>query len=367
MQKTNEEKWGKQMKRSFQIGAAFIGVIVGAGFASGQEVLQFFTSFGIPGLLGGAIALTMFAFLGMVLGQLGCRLQTKSHEGVIYHICGKYLGIAVDVILTFFLFGVAVVMFAGSGAIFEEQFGIPAAVGNLFMTTVVIISVLFDVKRVIALIGSFTPILMLTVLIMAIYSVLTADLSSLTEAATVAADSQAAPNWILAALLYVSYNIAVGAPLVTVMGGTVRDDKVVARGAIIGGIGLGILVLLISISMMTQLGEIADAAMPMLVIANNISPIVGIVISVILLGMIYNTAVGMLYTFSVRLIKPGTKKFKVSVVLFGIIAFICSNVGFVNLVGTVYPIMGYLGFVLIAAIIVSWMKNRKKTTVVSIE
>lgn len=353
------------MKKSFQIGAAFIGVIVGAGFASGQEVLQFFTSFGIPGLFGGVIALTMFAFLGMVLGQLGSRLQTKSHEGVIYHICGKYLGVAVDIILTFFLFGVAVVMFAGSGAIFEEQFGITAAVGNMFMTAIVIISVLFDVKKVIALIGAFTPILMLTVLIIAIYSVVTFDLSSLGEAATVATDSQAAPNWILAALLYVSYNIAVGAPMVTVMGGTVRDEKVVARGAIIGGIGLGLLVLLISISMMTQLGEIAGAAMPMLVLANNISPAVGVIMSIILLGMIYNTAVGMLYTFSARVVKPGTKKFKASVIVFGIVAFISSNIGFVTLVGTVYPIMGYLGFILIAAIVVSWVRNKKKTPVVA--
>jgi len=347
------------MKKTFQIGAAFIGVIVGAGFASGQEVLQFFTSFGIPGLLGGIIALILFSFLGMVLGQLGSRLQTKSHERVIYHICGKYLGIAVDIVLTFFLFGVAVIMFAGSGAIFEEQFGISAAVGNLFMTAIVIISVMFDVKKVITLIGSFTPVLMVTVLIIAIYSLLTFDLSTLGEPVPSAVDSQAAPNWILSALLYVSYNIAVGAPMLTVMGGTVKDEKVVARGAILGGIGLGLLILLISISMMTQLSEIADSAMPMLVIANNISPIVGVVISVILLGMIYNTAVGMLYTFSVRVVKPGTTKFKISVVLFGIIAFICSNVGFVNLVGTIYPITGYLGFVLIAAIVVSWVKHKK--------
>lgn len=35
------------MKKSFQIGSAFVGLIIGAGFASGQEVMQYFTSFGI--------------------------------------------------------------------------------------------------------------------------------------------------------------------------------------------------------------------------------------------------------------------------------------------------------------------------------
>ncbi len=44
------------MKKSFQIGSAFVGLIVGAGFASGQEVMQYFTSFGIWGTVGGIIA-----------------------------------------------------------------------------------------------------------------------------------------------------------------------------------------------------------------------------------------------------------------------------------------------------------------------
>ena len=63
------------MKKSFQMGGAFIGVIVGAGFASGQEVLQFFTSFGMLGILGTVIATALFAFLGMNLMQLGSPAQ----------------------------------------------------------------------------------------------------------------------------------------------------------------------------------------------------------------------------------------------------------------------------------------------------
>ena len=65
------------MRKSFQIAGAFIGVIVGAGFASGQEILQFFTSFGPISIVGTLVATVLFAFLGMNLTQLGSRLQTK--------------------------------------------------------------------------------------------------------------------------------------------------------------------------------------------------------------------------------------------------------------------------------------------------
>ncbi|MBN6205889.1 hypothetical protein JYK21_05440 [Ralstonia pickettii] len=52
------------MKKSFQIGSAFVGLIAGAGFASGQEVMQYFTSFGIWGTVGGILATLLFIFLG---------------------------------------------------------------------------------------------------------------------------------------------------------------------------------------------------------------------------------------------------------------------------------------------------------------
>lgn len=345
------------MKKSFQIGAAFIGVIVGAGFASGQEVLQFFTSFGVWGILGSILATAFFAFLGMNLTQLGSRLQTKSHQNVIYHICGKYLGVAVDFAITFFLFGVTVVMFSGAGAIFEQQFGVPGLVGNMLMALLVIGTVLLKVNKVISLISMFTPVLLLAVIVLTAYSLINFDFSAANF--SVAAESQAAPNWLLGACLYVSYNLAAGAAMMTVMGGTVKDEKVAGWGGLIGGLGLGLLILLINISMMTQLKEIAAVPMPTLFIANNISPLMGGLMSIILLGMIYNTAVGMLYAFTARFVKPDTKKFKVSVGVFGVVAFVSSFVGFVTLVSTVYPVMGYLGFVLIAAIVFAWFRTKR--------
>lgn len=352
------------MRQSFQIGGAFIGVIVGAGFASGQEVLQFFTSFGIYGIIGSLLAMALFAFLGMNLTQLGSQLQTKSHQHAIRHICGKYLGPVVDVAITFFLFSVTVVMFSGSGAIFEQQFGIPGSVGNVLMAVLTIATVMLSVNKVISLISAFTPVLLLVVIIITVYSLFNFDMTSaeLAAATASAASSQAAPHWLLGAALYVSYNLAAGAAMMTVMGGTVKDAKIAARGGIIGGVGLGILILLINVSMLTQLKEIAAVPMPMLVLANNISPLIGGLMSIILLGMIYNTAVGMLYAFTARIVKPDSKKFKVSVGAFGAVAFASSFVGFVTLVGTVYPVMGYLGFTLIAAIVIAWVRKRKVQT-----
>lgn len=347
------------MRKSFQIGAAFIGVIVGAGFASGQEILQFFTSFGAIGIAGSIVATLLFAFIGMNLTQLGSRLQTTSHQKVIYHICGRYLGIIVDIVITFFLFGVTVVMFSGAGAIFEQQFGIPSVIGSIFMAVVTILSVTLSVQKVISLISAFTPFLLLIVIMITVYSVINFDFGSADLQAVTASQNRGASHWLLGAVLYVSYNIAAGAAMLTVMGGTVKDEKVAAWGGIIGGLGLGLLIILINISMLTQLKDIASMPMPMLALSNSMSPVMSMIFSIILLGMVYNTAVGMLYAFSARTVSPETKKFKGAVILFGAAAFGASFVGFTTLVGTVYPTMGYLGFTLIGAIVFAWFRKKR--------
>src|SRR3546814_20448857 len=43
-------------REAFKISIAFVGVVVGAGFASGQDIMQFFTSFGLVGLVGAVIS-----------------------------------------------------------------------------------------------------------------------------------------------------------------------------------------------------------------------------------------------------------------------------------------------------------------------
>ncbi|MFM1653303.1 hypothetical protein ACI7RC_14520 [Brevibacillus sp. B_LB10_24] len=346
------------MRQSLQIAGAFVGLIVGAGFASGQEVLQFFTSFGLAGMAGTLIATALFAFLGMQIAQLGNRLQTKSHKEVINHICGRYLGIAVDIVITFFLFGVTVVMMAGSGSLFEQQFGMPSYLGSIFMVVVTILTVCLNIRKIITLMGMFTPVLMAVVVILAIYSLssMDASFSELNQFAD--PQAAAASNWALGSFLYVSYNIAAGVAMLAVISTTAKNSKQAGMGGLLGGLGLGLLIILINLGIFSKFDQVKDVDLPTLALAGHISPLLSGIMSIVLLGMIYNTAVGMLYSFTVRFVQPEHPRFKLSIIGFGILSFVASLAGFTKLVGTVYPLMGYLGFVLIAATVVAWFRGR---------
>lgn len=344
------------MKKSLRMGSAFIGIIVGAGFASGQEILQYFTSFGYMGLIAALISTVLFAYLGMNLTRLGSRMRTTSHKEVVYGISGKFIGRIVDYIIIFTLFGVGVVMIAGAGSIFSQQFGLSSTLGSTVMAVLVIITIMLNVQKVIAIIGGVTPFLILAVVLIAIYCLITMDLSFAELNPLAKEQPTTLPNWFMSAINYVSFNIAVGASMSIVMGGTESDEKIAARGGFIGGLGLGILIILSHLAIFSKIDEVAGFDMPMLKIADDISPILGIFMSFILFGMIYNTAVGMLFSFSARFVEMGTKKFRIFVIITGITAYVASFVGFTKLVSMFYPVVGYLGLFLVGAIIYAALK-----------
>src|SRR5699024_12405066 len=64
------------------IALAFIGLLVGAGFATGQEVVQYFTAFGINGVWGIAVAGGIMTWAGTVVVQLGSYFHASEHSAM---------------------------------------------------------------------------------------------------------------------------------------------------------------------------------------------------------------------------------------------------------------------------------------------
>lgn len=357
------------MFKVLKIGSAFIGIIVGAGFASGQEILLYFTSYGHMGTVAAIVSTALFAYMGMTLTRLGSRMQTTSHKDVIYKISGRYLGLVVDAIIIFTLFGVGVVMIAGAGSILNQQFGLAPVVGSVIMILLVILTVMLNVQRVVAVIGSITPFLVLAIIIIGVYSLFTLNLSFGELEPIAKMQEKAMPNWLFSAVNYVSFNIAVGAAMSLVMGGAEKNERTAALGGLVGGLGLGILIVLSHLAIFSKIDVVANYDMPMLKIVDDISPVLAIGMSFILFGMIFNTAVSMFYAFIARFFEMNTKKSNIAIIITGIIAFIATNfAGFTGLVRFFYPLIGNLGLFLIVALIYSPIKlardERKKIKVV---
>ncbi|SIS60633.1 YkvI family membrane protein [Salimicrobium flavidum] len=355
------------MKRVLRIASAFIGIIVGAGFASGQEILQYFTSYGYAGTIGAIIATAIFAYMGMMLTKLGTRMKATSHKEAIYRVSGKKLGIIVDYVIIFTLFGVGVVMIAGAGSIPSQQFGLPSVFGTILMSVLVVATILMNVEKVINVIGSITPFLIATVLLIAAYSVATMNVSFGELDATAKAQDSVVngsflflPGWLLSALNYVSFNIAVGASMALLMGGNEKDERISSIGGLLGGLSLGLMIVLSHLAIFSQVETVANVDMPMLKLVSDISPGLGLLFSLVLFGMVFNTAISMFFSLAARFTTVGTKEHKQFVFIVGAVALGLSFVGFTDLVSIFYPLIGCLGLFLIAALITAPFRLKKE-------
>lgn len=347
------------IKNILGIAMAFVGVVVGAGFASGQEILQFFSSFGYWGLLGGVVSGLCFTILGMAVGELSQVSVSHSFKEGLYLICGPRLGVVVDIMITFFMYAIAVVMFAGGGSLMEQQWGVPAQYGSIAVMLITVLIVFLRVDRVMAFIGSVTPILVLMMIFLCIYSWNTRDLP-LEELDVIAQTKpQGAGHWLVGSLLYVSYNMVVGAPFLMIAGAQATSRRNALLGGLVGGLLLGFLIVLISAGVFGRIDTIGSAALPMLMLATEQSKLLGTIMSVVIFAMILTTSVGVLYSFSARIFTPNTRRFNIGTAIAGVLGLVGAKIGFINLVGTVYPFFGYLGFVLMAWILIAWFRLRR--------
>lgn len=351
------------MKRIFLIASAFIGVIVGAGFASGQEVLQYFTSFGVMGIFGGIITTALFAYVGMMLVWLGSKMKTDSHKEVIHKVTGKsafgsIVGWTIDLVIIFTLFGVGVVMLAGAGSNLSQQFGLAPIIGTLIMTVLILLAGMLKVEGVVKIIGNITPFLIVFIVIISVYSFFTVDTSFAELNKISDSYSSTLPNWFIAGINYASFNTAVGASMAIVMGGAEKDSKIAGMGGLLGGLALGVMIILSHLAIFSKLDTVGDLDKPMLGIVNEISPILGVFMAIVIFGMIFNTGLGMFYAFASRFTFVGTNSFKIFYIVSVIVGSGLSFVGFTDLVAIFYPLIGYLGLVLILVLIYAPFKMK---------
>lgn len=349
----------KHAKKVFTIASAFIGVIVGAGFASGQEILLYFTSYGYVGLVGILVATILFAYLGMSIIQIGSLLKTQSHKEAIYMMGGPWLGLIIDVVMTLALFGVGVVMIAGAGSLVEQQWDMPFYIGSLCMTGFVMFSMTLNVNKVIALIGGLTPFLFVIIIISFIYSLMTMDVA-LSELNLIAkSQPSAVSHWFLSSINYVSSNIAVGAGMALVMGGAEKNYKLARLGGLIGGLGIGLLIMFAHVTMFLHIPLLVHSDMPLLMVIDDISPLLGSVMAIIMFGMIFNTAISLFYAFVARFFNMDKETPYIPIMITCVIGFIGSFAGFKNLVRQFYPLIGFAGCVLIIVLIMAPYRLKK--------
>lgn len=351
------------MRQAIKVALAFVGLLVGAGFASGQETIQYFLAFGYWGIVGTIVAGVVIVVVGTSLFQLGSYYLADDHSAVFKSVSRPLVARFMDVATMFTLFATGFVMVAGAGSNLEQQFGLPTWVGSAIVTVALVASGFLDVDRITNVISMITPLLIVAVLGALIISIVNMpdNFSALNELAV--QNEPAAGlfgNWFLSALNYASLAIIVGVSMILVIAGSQINPREAGVGGLIGGIIYSAMLAILAFVILSNMDGVFGADLPLLMVFANMNDTLGTVVAIIIYLMIYNTAVGMFYAMGRRLSANHPERFRPIYFTVVAIGFALSFVGFADLLSWVYPVIGYLGMALIVVMVYAWVRDRAK-------
>lgn len=342
-----------------QITALYVGIIMGAGFASGRECWQYFGVFGKDGYNGIFAIVFFFIAISCMLAYIAMSKGTSDLGRLISPIESSLLINIIGVILAAIYYSMIIAMTAAGGSLLNQQFGIHKAVGGLIIAVLVIITVLGDFERVSKVFSLLVPVLFVFG-ILVITLAIRANFGQ-SGPTTGFEPGSMTPTWPIAAIVFCSYN-AMG--MVTMVGSSAINainKKHAFAGAILGSIMLGLLTILLLKAMLTDMAFSCSLDLPMLGFAARISKPLNYMYAIVLYGAVYSTAASTYYGFSTKI--PENKHKKTIIVLGALVGFVIGLSGFKVIVEYLYSVQGYIGIVFILLIVVNFVTEVRKNHV----
>lgn len=337
----------KGARLAFQIASVYIGTVVGAGFASGQEVYQFFGRFGVWGYIGIALATAFFAWWGYRLLILGAACRATSFRDLTARALPPWLARGVDALVIVMLLGTTVAMLAGTGALFREQLHAPYVLGVACAMAVTAITSAFGIRGLLGANAVIVPALCMFAVGLGLANL--ADPARRSAMAHPPEVSASVLSALISALVYAAMNVGLSIGVLVPLGGQVRDVRALRRGALVGAVGLGVLLAAVTATLFAHAPDAVRYAVPMGHIASTYPRAVSLLFIAVLFGEIYSTLVGNLYSLLGERPTPRWRRFaKASLLLCACAAF--TAFGFRAIVQYGYTAFGWIALWLLTVL-----------------
>ena len=351
------------MKEIFKIVFVIIGTLIGAGFASGQEIYTFFFVYGKSGIIG--IFLMSF-LISLVLYKVFIIISNKkidtykefiefiikksdkqSKDFNVQNILNKVINIFI--LITFYI------MIAAFGAYFKQEFNINSLIGSSILGIIAYFTLIKEVKGLVKVNEILVPILIILVVLIGTITINQINIIDAIEKLEIKVlKTNIVNNIYFSSILYVSYNSILMIPVLVTLRKYIKSKTQIKLISIItGGIICILSVILYLILLRLDVSSLENSIeMPVVYIVSKISNIFKYIYGLIILGAIYTTTISLGISFLEN--ENRNEKIKKKIALVMCFTGICfSLIGFANLVNLLYPIFGYIGFFQISKLIVS--------------
>ncbi|MFT8872886.1 MAG: transporter [Sporolactobacillus sp.] len=323
------------MKKSLQvlqIAATYIGTIVGAGFASGKEVVQFFTMYQVWGTPAIVVSTVLMAWVSAKMMIYARHLRAYSLNELLVNVFGTAIGRPLQCLLFLIIFVMTGVMLSGAGALFSEQLSLSRQAGMLL---VIGLSVFFLIR------GLHGLLLVNSLVVPCLFLLITFSFVAHAGTLNVSLPLMWHTPSLFSALRYASFNVLTALVVLVPVARETGDERVLRAGSWLGGLGFGVLLLMAHLLLLAH-PELLSRDMPMADIVRPFGDVMHLYFVLIIFGEILTTFVGNVFGLSRQLqsMSSGRLRFSQSVLLLTAAAYIIGQFQYGSLIETLYPLFG---------------------------
>ena len=349
------------IRNVIKLSGAFVACAIGSGFATGQEILQFFAGQGIMSIVGTLVTTVLFAWCGAMFMKHGFEHRLESPVKILEFYFGIKTGKYIETVFQIFLYGVYVIMIAGAGATLSEYFGINPMIGRVGMALFAFFTVILGLTRLGEILGGIGTVIILFTLAVGVWSFMSNfdGIAAASDIIPTLEITKAPGGWLGSAIIYPAYNAIVVIILSCSLGRNAKSGKEAMYGGLLGGILFGASILVMNLGIIAHIKEIYAKQVPTLELVSSISPVLATLFAVIICFGIYTTTVPMLWGCVRHFAEDGTKKFFVAALVLTALGLVLGMTNFRTLINIIYPASGYAGLALFAAVAYQDYKHRK--------
>lgn len=336
----------KKKIQTLQVAFTYMGTVVGAGFATGQEILQFFTRFGHMASLTIVLTTIFICWLGTRIMLISNDIKAASYEDLNRYLFGDRTGRWISLLSMLNLFSVSAVMLAGAGSVFHEQFGIPYNIGLAITMAAAFILLLRGISSILAVNFLVVPIMLFYTVIVIIITAqqpMSGNWLTLTSL-------ESPIKMICYAFLYIAGNLALAQAVLVPVGSSISDRSVLYWGGIIGGFGIGFMLLAGHFALSAHMPGIMQYEIPMGYTVSVLGSTIQTLVIFIIFAEIFTTLLSDVYGLTLQIRQHTGWRQPTLIIVILIASFGISQIGFSKLLSILYPLFGLISLLWLSAI-----------------
>jgi uncharacterized membrane protein YkvI len=338
-------------QRYFLPAFTFMAVVIGGGYATGRELVEFFMPAGpVGGLLGMLVTAVVWSVIFALSLEFARVTQSFDYRSFFEQLLGRGW-VLFEITFLALLLIILAVLGAASGEIAADILGAPSWTGTVVFLVFIALLAWLGTKAIEVFFSAWG--MLLVVAYVGFMFVCVSAFGESIVANIVAADGPGA-GWFRGGVTYAGYNIMVMPALLFCARHQIRRREALVAGALAGPIAI-LPGAVFFVAMLAQYPQILDAAIPLQTLLHALDvPWLTVGMQVAIFGTLVQTGIGVLHGFNERLLGARADSGAISIrqvrlitsVALALVAMLlATRVGLIDLIAKGY---GFLAWVIIA-------------------